>query len=394
MSHHVYCIIFAMATLVFSHINALRAIRRERRIHSRMTWETLSAADARRALKDCVPNTAQLDMAYFDRLGFLDEAYPFPLHILVASPKSRRPTKPASVIAHVQTGALPTGTILRVEPGIYAVSPAVAALQYSLNHSYEETFMLLMELLGTYTLPEEATFPIAEGETWSAEDKAAETKSEAAGSRDADDRPHKQDAQRPPSVQQIRYGCEPATTIKELQALSKWAKSSKFAAFRKAVRHVASGSASPMESIMYGVFGLPMGQGGFACNALSKGGIQLNKRIDFDSHAVSMASGIPYAICDAYIAAAKTALEYNGEYHEAARSALHDAKRNNGLKGMGISVIIVTREQMCDVTALEAIAILIYRAAERRFRYRVNGYRKRQQDLLNGLRKGTGLAAV
>lgn len=389
-----YCIIFNMTTLVFSHINALRAIRRERRIHSRITWESLSATDARRALKDCVPNTSQLDMAYFDRLGFLDESLPFPLHVLVASPKSRRPTRSNSVIAHVRTGALPKGAILRVEPGIYAVSPAVVALQYSLDHSYEATFMLLMELLGTYTLPEEATFPIADGETWSAEDKAAEAESETANSDDADNRPHKQETQEPPSVQQIRYGCEPATTIKELQTLSRWAKSSKYATFRKAVRHVTSRSASPMESIMYGVFGLPMSQGGFACSSLSKGGMRLNKRINFDSHAVNMASGIPYAICDAYIAAAKTALEYNGEYHETVRSALHDAKRNNGLKGMGISVIVVTREQMCDVTALEAIAISIYRAAGRRFRYRINGYRKRQQDLLNGLRKGAGLAAV
>lgn len=61
---------------------------------------------------------------------------------------------------------------------------------------------------------------------------------------------------------------------------------------------------------------------------------------------------------------------------------------------MGVSVIVVTREQLYDIPALEAIAMSIYRAAGRRFRYRFDGYRERQQNLLNGLRMGTGLPLV
>lgn len=389
-----YSIIFSMSTLVFSHINALRALRRERRIHSAVAWDTLSAADARLALDASIPNKSQLDTAYFDRLGFVDESDFRPPHLLVASPASRRPTKPRNFIAHVHAGNLPQGAIMHVEHDLYAVSPAFAALQYSLDHSYEATFMLLMELLGTYTLPEEATFPIADGEVWSLEDQASGAADQNARSDETGDQPEEQDPQRPIPVDQVRYGCEPATTIEDLQALSAWARSSKYASFRKAVRHVKAGSASPMESIMYGVFGLPLSHGGFACDSLPNGGMLLNERIVFDSQAATMASGIPYATCDAYIPAAKTALEYNGEYHETARSALHDAKRNNGLKGMGISVIVVTREQLYDIPALEAIAMSIYRAAGERFRYRVDGYRKRQQRLLNGLRMGTGLPPV
>lgn len=389
-----YSIIFSMSTLIFSHINALRALRRERRVHSAVAWDTMSAADARLALDACIPNKSQLHMAYFDRLGLVDESDFRPPHLLVASPASRRPTKPNIAIAHVHAGDLPQGAILHVERDLYVVSPAFTALQYSLDHSYEATFMLLMELLGTYTLPEEATFPIADGETWSPYDQAASTTGKDARNDNTDDQPTERDPQRSVPVDQVRYGCEPATTIEDLRALSTWARSSKYASFRKAVRHVKAGSASPMESIMYGVFGLPLSHGGFACNGLPNGGMLLNERIVFDSRAVTMASGIPYATCDAYIPAAKTALEYNGEYHETARSALHDAKRNNGLKGMGVSVIIVTREQLYDIPALEAIAMSIYHAAGERFRYRVNGYRKRQQRLLNGLRMGTGLPPV
>lgn len=389
-----YPIIFIMDTLIVSHINALRAIRRERRIYSRITWEPLNAADARRTLKASVPNRSYLDLAHYDCLGFLDDSDPTLLHVLVGSPASRRTATAATVITHVFSGNMPAGSIMRVEPGLYAVSPAFAALQYSIDRSYEETFMLLMELLGTYTLPEEATFPLSNGEPWIAEEEAPKPSSERSDDSDTEDNPDSQSKRQPPAVNQIRYQCEPATTIKELQALSAWAKSSRYATFRSVVRHVTGGSASPMESIMYGMFALPMSHGGFACNSLSKDGVQLNKRIDFDSHAREMASGMPYAICDAYIQAAETTLEYNGEYHEAASSVLHDAKRNNGLSGMGISVIIVTREQMCDLPALEAIAISLYRRAGRHFRYRIAGYRVRQQNLLNGLRKGTGLKAV
>ena len=389
-----YHIIFIMDTLIVSHINALRAIRRERRIYSRITWEPLNAADMRRTLKASIPNRSHLDMAHYDRLGFLDDSDPELLHVLVGSPTSRRTAIAAKLVTHVFSGDMPAGSTMRVEPGIYAVSPAFAALQYSIDRSYEETFMLLMELLGTYTLPEEATFPISHGASWSAEEEASETGSECSDDGNAEGDSDSQSKRQPPAINQTRYQCEPATTIKELQALSAWAKSSRYATFRKAVRHVAGGSASPMESIMYGVFALPMSQGGFACNSLSKDGMQLNKRIDFDSHARAIASGIPYAICDAYIQAAKTALEYNGEYHEIASSALHDAKRNNGLMGMGVLVVVVTREQMCDLPALEAIAVSLYRAAGKHFRYRITGYRVRQQNLLNGLRKGTGLKAV
>ena len=389
-----YGIIFNMSTLVFSHINALRALRRERRIHSAVAWDTLSAADARLALDTCIPNKSQLDMAYFDRLGLVDESDFRPPHLLVASPASRRPSKPRSVIAHVHTGNLPRGAIQCIEHDLYTVSPAFAALQYSLDHSYEATFMLLMELLGTYTLPEEATFPIADGEPWNPEDQTSSASNKNARSDDTDGQPETQDSQRAVPVEQVRYGCEPATTIADLQTLSAWARSSKYASFRKAVRHVKAGSASPMESIMYGILGLPLSHGGFACNSLPGGGMLLNKRIVFNSQAVTMASGIPYATCDAYIPAAKTALEYNGEYHETARATLHDAKRNNGLRGMGVSVIVVTREQLYDIPALEAIAMSIYRAAGKRFRYRFDGYRERQQNLLNGLRMGTGLPLV
>lgn len=370
----------SMDTIIVD-INALRAIRRERRIYSRLTWEPLSRDEARRVLDACAPNKRQLDFTDFDRHGFIDESEPELLHVLVGSPNSRRPSSYPGIVQHVYSGRLPNGAIMRVDHGIYSMSPAHIALQYSITHSLEETFMLVMELLGTYTLPEEATFPIAHGETWGPDsDTAADNKQESQSDK--------------PEVNQARYRCDPAASIAELRALARWAKSSRYDTFRRAVALAAPGSASPMESIQYGVFGFPMGLGGFACCSLPKGGMLLNHRIDFDHDACIMASGIPYAVCDAFIPAARFVLEYNGADHENATSVLHDAKRNNGLKGMGVTVMVITRAQMSDIEALEAIARAIYRSAGQRFRYRITGYRVRQQNLLNALRKGVGLKAV
>lgn len=134
--------------------------------------------------------------------------------------------------------------------------------------------------------------------------------------------------------------------------------------------------------------------GGFGCCSLPMGGLLLNYRIDFDTLAVNMSSGIPYAICDLYCPAAGVDSEYNGIGHELQNARIHDGNRNNGLKAMGIHVLVITRDQMKDLVALEAFAQTMHRLAGVRFRYRIKGYRKRQAAWLNALRAGIGLAPV
>lgn len=104
-----------------------------------------------------------------------------------------------------------------------------------------------------------------------------------------------------------------------------------------------------------------------------------------------MASGVPYAVCDAYIPAAHIDTEYNGIGHEEENRRIHDGQRNNGLKGMGVTVLVINRDQMRDIVALEAIARSIHKAAGGLLRYRYSGVRQRQTAWLNGLRAGSGL---
>lgn len=353
--------------LVISHFSALQAIRYARKTYSALPWSAIGRVEQRKALNGCIPTCDSIDFNTLSRYGIWNDDDLEELHVLVASSGARR--NKAKVRCHVWSSPLPNAALLKVAPDIYCCSPAFTALQCSIGKDVAHALMVILELLGTYALPPESTFAIAHRGHWP----------------DFSDRA---------SVEQAHYRCEPATILKELRAIAKWTKSSSASSFRQAVQIAAEGSASPGESIMFGMFGTPKRYGGFGCNSLPKGGMLLNRRLDFSRDAMHMASGMPYAILDAMIPAAKTDLEYNGLGHEQTAARIHDGNRNNGLKGMGYKVIVINRDQMRDVVALEAIARSIYRDAGVRFRYSANGYRNRQVAMLNGLRAATGLAPI
>lgn len=354
-----------MENIVVAYGSSLRGIRAARRRDSFLSWEPLGKVEQRRVLASCNPRHG-VDFDHLQISGFWGGLPTERCDVLVD--RKDHMSQRASVATHLLSRPLPPGALMHVSQNLYACSPEFTALLYSCGRTVPEILALLMELLGTYTLPEEATLPIAWGGMYP-------------------------DATEDDDVQQVHYRCEPVATIKRLRAMADWAKSSAYTAFRQAVRYAAEGSASPAETVMYGVFGLPMSYGGFNVAGL-KGGILLNYRLNFTESASRMASGMPYAICDAYIPAAHADLEYNGLLHELPESRLHDGRRNNGLRGMGVKVIVIDRGQMRDIGALEAIAQSIYRDAGARFRYRITGYRQRQRALLNDLRQATGLRRI
>lgn len=374
-------------TTVISHLSALRAIRRARRAYSALSWDVVDDEQQAQALADCVPNKDAIDFAALAILDAWSEDDPNRLDLLVAGGNNRRPDE--RLLQYTITAPLPEGAIMHIEADIYATSPAMTAMLCSKNESVAKTLMLLMELLETYSLPPEATYPIAYDDIWPKSDGYAAT-----GDLDCRGGQSATDQQNETRYEQAHYKCEPATTIEELEAVARFAKSSSYASFRTAVKLARTGSASPAESLMFAVLGAPMRFGGFGCCSLPMGGLLLNYRIDFDTLAVNMSSGIPYAICDLYCPAAGVDNEYNGIGHELQNARIHDGNRNNGLKAMGIHVLVINRDQMKDLVALEAFAQTMHRLAGVRFRYRIKGYRKRQAAWLNALRAAIGLAPV
>lgn len=374
-------------TTVISHLSALRAIRRARRAYSALPWDVIDDEQQTQSLEGCVPNKDAIDFAALAILDAWSEDDSECLDLFVAGGNNRRPD--GRLLQHAITAPLPQGAIMHIEADIYATSPAMTAMLCSKNESVAKTLMLLMELLGTYSLPPEATCPIAYDDTWpKANGFEAMDGLDCQGDQPT---PEKQAETR---YEQAHYKCEPATTIEELEAVARFAKSSSYASFRTAVKLARAGSASPAESLMFAVLGAPMRFGGFGCCRLPMGGLLLNYRVDFDTLAVNMSSGIPYAICDLYCPAAGVDNEYNGIGHELQNARIHDGNRNNGLKAMGIHVLVINRDQMKDLVAIEAFAQTMHRLAGVRFRYRIKGYRKRQAAWLNALRAGIGLAPV
>lgn len=374
-------------TTVISHFSALRAIRRARRAYSALPWDSIDGGQQEQALAGCIPNNDAVDFSALSILDAWNEDDSEPLDLLISNEDNRRPDK--RIRQHILSAALPKGAIMRIEADIYATSPAMTAMLCSKNESVAKTLMLLMELLGTYSLPPEATYPIAYDDTWPKADGF-----EVMGDLDCQGSQPAPEGQAEARYEQAHYKCEPATTIEDLEAIARFAKSSSYASFRTAVKLARTGSASPAESLMFAVLGAPMRFGGFGCCSLPMGGLLLNYRIDFDTLAVNMSSGIPYAICDLYCPAAGIDNEYNGIGHELQNARIHDGNRNNGLKAMGIHVLVINRDQMKDLVALEAFAQTMHRLAGTRFRYRIKGYRKRQAAWLNALRAGIGLAPV
>ena len=374
-------------TTVISHLSALRAIRRARRAYSALPWSAIDGEQQTQALAACIPNNDAID---FDALSVLDawnENDSEQLDLLISNENSRRPDK--RLLQHILSVPLPEGAIMHIEADVYATSPAMTAMLCSKNEPVAKVLMLLMELLGTYSLPPEATYPLAHDDVWPKPGNLSATSDLDCQGRLAED-----EQQTETRYEQAHYKCEPATSIEELEAIAQFAKSSSCTSFRTAVKLARAGSASPAESLMFAVLGAPMRFGGFGCCSLPMGGLLLNYRIDFDTLAVNMSSGVPYAICDLYCPAAGVDNEYNGIGHELQNARVHDGNRNNGLKAMGVHVLVINRDQMKDLVALEAFAQTMHRLAGVRFRYRIKGYRKRQAAWLNALRAGIGLAPV
>lgn len=397
-----YVIVLYM--IVVANISSLRGIRSARRAYAALPWQYIDDEQQQEVLARSTPNRSQIDFDVLTREGFWEGSDTERLCILTDSLSNRRHYEFLRCASF--TGTLPHHALMRVGPDLYCTSPTFTTLLYARTHTFAQTFMLIMELLGTYTIPPEATYPLEHGKVWPDLGGAESNEEQQPENESEDDEPkHLSDEDvlaehqaheaktAKAVVEQISNSCDAATTLEEFIALAAWTTRRVDATFRRAVRFAAQGSRSPAESVQYGMLGLPHRYGGFNCAALPKG-ILLNHRLYFDDTAVDMSDGMPYADCDLYIPAAKSDIEYNGIGHEIVNSRIHDAKRNNGLQGMGVRVIVIDRKQMASIPALEAIAKTIHRFAGVRYRYGIKGFRNLQDRLLNDLRKAVGMPPV
>lgn len=341
--------------IVVSHASALRGIRSARRRYGRLPWRALDEDEQARVLGSRTAHGDGLDRSLLLREGFTDGDDV--IEALVGGDNLRPHTEELSL--HVISAGLPKGSIMEVAPGVYSVCPALAAIQYAQSHDLYQTIALLMELRGSFSLPEDHALVAATVTPIRADEDE-------------------------PSLSY--YEGDPVLTGYDMEALLKSVHGINGMGIASRANAIAlDGARSPMEAIMAAVYHAPRSAGGFG---LSK--MLLNHSIEFSEEATKV-SGMRKAECDAYIFPALSTLEYNGSFHNATVRRQHDEKRDMGLSAMGIKTFPLNDQQLRNIEAMEVIAKMVHRRAGSRYNNRTKGYRVKQVALLNGLRRAFGL---
>lgn len=233
------------------------------------------------------------------------------LHILVRSPSERCSAK--GVVSHVWRYPIPPSGLLKIDSGIFMVSPEVCAQQLATALKETELIEYLFELCGAYALP------LHDG--------------------DYTER-------------------KPLTTVDALRKHVCNAAGQRGANILKRVLpFVRDGARSPMETALCMLLILPRRLGGANLSRL-----KLAHRIDI----VGAAKGLTrrtHVECDAYLPKAKTDFEYNGIIHETDKQAAIDTERVNALEAMGFNCMTITRYALFDQQSFERLMRGIARKA-------------------------------
>lgn len=120
---------------------------------------------------------------------------------------------------------------------------------------------------------------------------------------------------------------------------------------KTAVRYVRNGSASPMETCLALLLGLPARYGGYGL-----GMPEMNAELLIPAKLGKQTTYREYH-CDLYWPEQNVAIEYNSrEFHVNELAVERDASRINNLKAAGIEALAVTRAHVADHMKFDAIA--------------------------------------
>ncbi len=147
-------------------------------------------------------------------------------------------------------------------------------------------------------------------------------------------------------------------------------------AARRALRYIADGSASPLETKLALLLGLPMLYGGYGL-----GIPHMNYEVETNPAALAI-SGRKHLRCDLCWPKAKLDVEYQSrEMHEGELSRAKDSRRANALAAMGWKCIAITNDEVDSRFAMDVIAETIRKHIGKRNRVRVSDYHSRKLKL-------------
>ena len=249
-----------------------------------------------------------------DILAFIPEAWiepGQPVDVLVFNPSERRQSR--SIRCHAWVSSIPDGSFFR-DRDVHVSSPEFLFLQMASRLSIHKLIALGCELCGTYTLlPKDRQHPSA-----------------------IDDHPTR---------------IAPLTNIQKISDFldaSQGAKGVRKA--RRALRYIAEGSRSPMETMVYMLLCLPPLLGGYGLPKAS-----LNPDIPLDSDAQMIAQRM-HAYGDVCWPDQHLDIEYHGDIHTGTEKMHEDVGRTLGIESMGWRVMTLTSPQVFDWTRFETVA--------------------------------------
>lgn len=249
----------------------------------------------------CKPRASDV-RAIRRELGFLVE----PLHVLVPNAAAR--DRCVRVRCHVCSRPLPLGSFVRLGEQLYASSPELCFVQMATMLPFVELVKLGFELCGTYAERSEGT---------------------------------------------TRYGRPLLLT--SVAALTRFVDSvggiPGAVAARKAVKLVASCSASPRETALAMLLCLPLRRGGYGLPFP-----ELNFRIVVGKSKRPVTEK-GYYLCDLYWRDARIDLEYESdERHIGSERISRDSARRDDLAHLGVKVRTMTNRQMMDPVRFDKAA--------------------------------------
>ena len=253
------------------------------------------------------------------------------LDVLVAD-ESLRSDDP-KVVSHVCSRELPAGSVCRLAPGTFVVSPEICFIQMGMIfEDIRELVEFGFELCGSYELD-----VVPDG--------------------DYRERP-------------ALATCDSIAAIIDSMTGMRGV-----AVARKALRYVREGARSPMETAHIMTLVLPRCMGGAGISAVC-----MNHRIDipFELQGLTRRRSV---ICDGCIPERLLDFEYNGFWHDEEERRVEDEDRRNVLEAMGYRVKVLNRFAFFNCFAFRRHLRSIFQILRIREEKLPNGFWARQEEL-------------
>lgn len=314
------------SAVVFSHATALQIAR---------TARTGALSRNRRPflLPPAAPSTEDLSAAARAlRKDHPDAVLRAPVHCIVRSSTAQRP--PRACRFHQHSSEVPRGTVFRVTNSAWCAFPELAFVQEAALESNMLRLALLgWELCGTYC--------------------TSLTGRETA------------------------YQLQPLTSQERIADFAR--RNAHVRGARKALRalrFVRDNSASPRESMLALVLGLPPMYGGHAL-----GMPLMNHPVEATPQAQAIAGRASFR-CDLCWPSARLDVEYQSvETHAGEIARIGDSRRANALSSMGWTVVAITNDELNSVSTIEEIAKTLRKLLGKRLRTDAASHKARQLEL-------------